>query len=220
MGLGLQRDDALDVLHLEVVARRLVLRCELLHHGALGEGHIIFIGRQNLVGVLLRGLLDHLEEARLHLLAVDDECPAEDLVAAVLAVDLCEAEDLAVGEWAPVLALQPVQVFYLLGREGQSLLLVIFLQVLHMLDGLRLYVHGEDALVQPVVLALQHLVERGLLAFGGEVLLNAADALHAHVLRNLYGVGRPWGDHLAARADEGALEGGGIEQRGVAIEPA
>ena len=42
--LGLQRDDALYILHLEPVARALVFRCKLLHHGTLGEGHVVLIG--------------------------------------------------------------------------------------------------------------------------------------------------------------------------------
>ena len=220
MGLGLQRDHALDVLHLEPVARRLVLRCELLHHRALCEGHVVLIGGENLVGVLLRRLLDHLEEARLHLLAVDDEGAAEDLVSAVLGVDLCEAEDLRVGQPPAVLLLQSVQVFDLLGREGQSLLLVVFLQILHVLDGLRLDVDGEDGLVEAVVHALQHLVVLGVLVGHGPVLLDAADAAEAHVLGDLHGVGRPRGDHFAARAYVPAPEAVGLEQRGLAVEPA
>ena len=62
MGLCLQRDDTLDVFHTEIVARRLVGRGELLYDGTLGEGDIILIGGENLVGVLLGGLLDHREK--------------------------------------------------------------------------------------------------------------------------------------------------------------
>ena len=50
----------------------------------VSESHIILIGRENLVRVLVGGLLDHAEKRRLHLLAVDDKLAAEDLVAAVL----------------------------------------------------------------------------------------------------------------------------------------
>ena len=100
MRLGLDADDALDGLHAEPVAGRVVGGCELLHDGSFGEGHIIFICGDDLVRVLLRCALDHLEKAAGHLLAVDDEGAAEDLVAAVFAVDLCEAEDLGVRELA------------------------------------------------------------------------------------------------------------------------
>ena len=72
-------------------------------------------------------------------------------MAAVLGVNLGEAEDLAVCQRTAVLLLQSVQVFYLLGTEGQTFLLVVFLQVLNVLDGFRLDVDGEDALVQTVV---------------------------------------------------------------------
>ena len=70
------------------------MRCELLHNRTLRESHIVFVCRENLVRVLLCCLLDHSEQRRLHLLAVDDERTAEDLVAAVLRVDLCETENL------------------------------------------------------------------------------------------------------------------------------
>ena len=84
MCLGLQRDNALDVLNTEIVRRRLVFRGKLLDDRALRESHVILVCTQNLVRILLCRLLDHVEERRLHLLAVDDEHTAENLVAAVL----------------------------------------------------------------------------------------------------------------------------------------
>ena len=84
MGLSLQRDNTLDILHLEEIAGRLIGWSKLLDNRTLRESHIILIGRENLVRVLLSGLLDHAEKRRLHLLAVDDKLAAEDLVAAVL----------------------------------------------------------------------------------------------------------------------------------------
>ena len=84
MGLSLQRDDTLDILHLEEIAGSLIYWSKLLDNRTLRESHIILIGRENLVRVLLSGLLDHAEKRRLHLLAVDDKLAAEDLVAAVL----------------------------------------------------------------------------------------------------------------------------------------
>ena len=93
MGLGLERDDALDVLYLEVVSGRLVLGSELLNHGALGKSHIVLVCRQYLAGVLLGGLLYHRKQARFHLFAIDDEGTAENLVTAVFRVNLGEAKD-------------------------------------------------------------------------------------------------------------------------------
>ena len=43
MCLSLQRDDRLDVLHLKVVAGRMVGRSELLHHRTLAERHIVLV---------------------------------------------------------------------------------------------------------------------------------------------------------------------------------
>ena len=154
VGLGFQRDDALDGLHAEPVGRALVGRGKLLHHRSLGKGHVVLVGRENLSGMQLRGLLDHLEEARLALLAVDDKHATEDLVAAVLRVDLRETEDFRVGERASVLLLYLVEVFYLLGTQRQSFLLVVFLDVVHVLDGLGSMLHSEDFLVESLIHAL------------------------------------------------------------------
>ena len=54
-----------------------------------------------MVGVGSTGVLDHGEERALLLLTVEDEGTAEDLVTAVLTIDLREAEELAIGEWTP-----------------------------------------------------------------------------------------------------------------------
>ena len=96
MSLGLQADDTLDILDAEPVAGGVVGGRKLLDDRTLCEGYVVLIGRDNMVRVLLRRALDHLEEAAGHFLPVDDKGATEDLVAAVLAVDLCEPEDLAV----------------------------------------------------------------------------------------------------------------------------
>ena len=105
MGFSLQGDDTLDVLHLEEIAGSLVSRSKLLDDRTLRESHIVLVGRENLVRVLIGGLLDHAEKRRLHLLAVDDKLSAENLVTAVLRVDLCKTEDFTVGERASILLL-------------------------------------------------------------------------------------------------------------------
>ena len=66
--------------------------------------------------ILFCCLFNHVEQARLHLLAVDDELSAEYLVATMLRVNLCEAENLAVSERSSQLFLHVVKVLYL-GRR-------------------------------------------------------------------------------------------------------
>ena len=114
MCLGLQRDDTLDIFYYKIVAGALVLRRKLFYNRTLCKCHIILIGRKNLVGVLLRGFLDHGEEARLHLFAVDDESTTEDLMTAVLRVDLGKTKDFRVSQGTTVLLLQSVQILNLL----------------------------------------------------------------------------------------------------------
>ena len=84
MGLSLQRDDTLDILHLEEIAGSLIGWSKLLDNRTLRESHVVLVSREDLVRILVGGLLDHAEERRLHLLTVDDKLAAEDLVAAVL----------------------------------------------------------------------------------------------------------------------------------------
>ena len=93
-------------------------------------------------------------------------------MAAVLRVDLCETEDFRVGQRTAKLLLYLVQILNLLGRERQTLLLVVFFYVLHALDRFRLVVYCEDVLVEALVHALQHRVVLCIFRAYGEVLLN------------------------------------------------
>ncbi len=206
MGLSLEGDDTLDVLHLEVIACGLVGWGELLDDRTLCESHIIFIGRENLVRVLLGGLLDHVEKRRLHLLAVDDKLTAEDLVAAVLRVDLSETEDFAVGERTPVLFLQLVEISHLVLAEGKTLFLVVLFEVIDVLDRFWLVVDGEDILSDTVVHTLKHRVVLSVLAIHREVLLNTRNAVKTHILSNLNGIRTPRSNHFTAWTHIEALQ--------------
>ena len=112
MRFGLDGDDALDVLHAEVAGGGVVGGCELFHHGTFGKGHVVLVGRDDVVRVLLRCLFYHGEERRGHLLSVDDEGATEDFVAAVFGVDLGKAEHLAVGELSSELLFHAVEIVY------------------------------------------------------------------------------------------------------------
>ena len=70
---------------------------------------------------------------------------------AVLGVDLGKTENLGVCQRTTVLFLNLMEVLYLLRREGESFLLVILFQIVHILDGLRLDIDGENLLIQSVV---------------------------------------------------------------------
>ena len=127
-------------------------------------------------------------------------------MAAVLRVDLGEAEYLGVGKRAPQLAFNLVQILNFFLRKGQALLLVVLFKVFDVLYRLRLVVDGEYGLVEPVVHPLQHRVVVGILARHGEILFDAGYAMEVHVLRYLHGIGTPRSDHLAARSDEEAFK--------------
>ena len=155
--------------------------------------------------MLCRCLLDHLEQAGFFFLTVDDELSAEDLVAAVLGVDLCKTKYLRVGQPTAHVLLHLFQVGDFLRAECQSLLLVVGFQVVDMLDGLRLNVHAEHLLRQAVVESLEHRV--GLIAvFHRDESLDAGNTREPHVLRDFHGIGAPGGHHFAARANKAALQ--------------
>ena len=113
-----------------------------------------------------------------------------------------------------------MEILYLFRTQGQSFFLIILLDVVHSLDGLRLMVDGEHLLVETVVHALQHAVVTGVLTVYGEEFLYTRNAGETHVLRDLNGIGAPWGYHLSAWADKEACKGGGVHKCGVAIKPA
>ena len=112
-----------------------------------------------------------------------------------------------------------MQVFDFLRTQCQTFRLVVFLQILHVLDRLRLDVHGEDALVQSFIHTLQHRVVVGILACHGEILLDARDTFQVHVLRNLYGIGTPRGDHLTAWSHKETLQLTAFQQLRITIKP-
>ena len=192
----------------------------MLDDRALREGHIVLVRAQYLVGILFCRLLNHVEKRRFHLLSVDDEHAAEYLVAAVLRVNLGEAEYLGVGQRPSQLLLYLVKVLYFLGRQGQTFLLVVLLKVVNVLNRLGLVVDGEHRLIQSFVHALQHGVVVGVLRVYGEILLYARNTLQIHVLGYLHGVRAPRRYHLAARAYEVTVDTVDIHQCGVSVQPA
>ena len=137
----------------------------------------------------------------------------------MLGVNLGEAENLGVREPPPVLSLQTMQIVYLLRRECQSLLLIIGLQILHILDRLRLYVDCEDILMESFIHTLQHGIVVGILTVRRKKFLDTTDALQPHILGDFHGIGRPRGHHLPSRAYEIAVHAFSLHQRSLAVEP-
>ena len=84
MCFGFQRDNALYFLDFEIVTCALVGRCKLLNDRALGKSYVVFIGRKNLIGVLLGGLFNHVEKRRLLFFAVNYKLTTEYFVATML----------------------------------------------------------------------------------------------------------------------------------------
>ena len=154
----------------------MVGRSKLLDNRSLSKGHIVLVCRDNLATMCLSGVLDQLEEARLHLLAVDNEGTTKYLVATMLGVDLCETKHLRVGQWTATVFLNLFEVVHLVFRECQTFTLVVGLQIVDMYDRLWLTVGSEHLLVKALVHTLQHRVMIGILVSHREIFLNAGDA--------------------------------------------
>ena len=138
MSLGFKADNTLYVTHFEVITRAVVLGSKLFDDRSFSKRHIIFIGRNDMMGILVSRFLYHLEEGRLFLLAIDDKCAAKYLVPAVFTIDLSKAKDLTISEFPTELTFHLMQVFYLFRGQREAFLLVVFLQILDAENGLRL----------------------------------------------------------------------------------
>ena len=98
--VGLDLHQLVESVLLEAVFVRLGVDREDIGPEARHDCGVVLVRAQGVLRTLLVRVLDHLEERLRLLLAVDDEFRAEDLVAAVLGVDLAEHHELGVGRVA------------------------------------------------------------------------------------------------------------------------
>ena len=218
MRLSLQRQHRLGLLCTVEVGAVHPLRGEKLRLRSLHKGDIIRIGGDDAIGIELTRLLDHPEEALRHLLPIDDEGAAKDLVPAVLAIHLREAEELRIRERTPQLSCHPLEVVDLLIGESETLLAIVLPQILHRQEGSLLDLGIEESLVQRPVLPQQHPVV-GHTRLSLEESLHPLNGVDADGVGDLGRIGTPRSDHLCARTDEGALEWS-LDLRGSVEEPA
>ncbi len=200
MRLRLQRNHRVDVPRLEEIRLVVRPRRELLHPRSLDERAVILVRRHDPVRMLRRRPFNQFEQRGLLLLPVDDESPVENLMPAMLRIDLREPEHLRIRQLPPQLLLQPLQVSHLLRIQRQPLLLVVAPDILDVHHRLRLLVDGEYTLVQPLVQRLQHRVVRRPLILHLRELLHTHHALDAHILRNLHRIRAPRRNHLPPRS--------------------
>ena len=139
---------------------------------------------------------------------------------AVLRIDLAEAEHLRVGQRTAHALGYLVEVRDFLSTQRQSLLLVVFLEVLDIYNRIGLLVDGENVLVQAVIEAAQHRIVFRIRTLHRKILLNTGNALEAHVLCNLYGIGTPRSDHFTTWTIEPACKLLLGKENGIAEKPA
>ena len=219
MCFRLQRYHGLDFLCLVEIRFLTTCRGELLDYRAIIEGYVIFICRNQLVRILGRSLLNQAEERAFLLLAIDNKRTTENLVAAMLGIDLRETEHLAIRQLTPQLLAHFLQVSNLFRAQGQPFLLVVCLQVFDIDDGVGLLVDSKDGLVQSVVNTLQHRVVFRLARCDGEVLFDTGNTVQTHVLCYFHRIGTPRRYHLAARTDKPSFQCLGFHRLGFTKEP-
>ena len=113
-----------EVVLLEGVVRRLRVDGKDVRLEATDDGRVVLVGRERVLGTLLVRVLDHAEERVRHLLPADHKLRAENLVAAMLGVDLPEHRQLRVRRVALGGLETRGEVFELLIGNGKPHLLV------------------------------------------------------------------------------------------------
>ena len=144
-GLGFKRDHCLQILDFEIVGTVGVDGIELVDGWTFEESHIVLIGGNKSVGVLLRGLLNKFEQRQRFLLAVDNEGAIENLVAAVLRIHLRETEHFTIGEGTAQFLGKTFKICFLVGAERQTLAEVIFVDIFDSYNRVGLAVHSKHA---------------------------------------------------------------------------
>ena len=163
MVVRLDLHELVELVLLERIAVVLRVDGENVRLEARDDRRVVLVGGKRILRTLLVGVLDHPEERILLLLPVDDELRAEDLVAAVLGVDLSEHDELGVGRVASRLLEALGEIFHLrLGNRKAD----IDVRLADRLDALRQdvigaarprIVHVKEVVDLPVD-ALRHLV--------------------------------------------------------------
>ena len=219
MGFGFDGDDAFNVANDEIVGSVVTCRGKLFHHWAFCESHVVFIGREDAMGIFFCGALDHSKERRGLFFAIDDERTTEDFVSAVLRIELCKAEDFAIGEFSAELLFYSVEIFHFGRRECQTFLLIVSIEVFDSANGLWCVTDGEDVLMEPFIESLEHRVVIGRSIFHGEEFFDTQNAAEIHILCDLNGIRAPRGNHFTAGANIATLKCGGSFKRGFAKKP-
>ena len=101
MVVGLDLHKLIEIVLLKGVGISLRINREYVSLKASDDGRVILIRRKRIFRTLSVGILNHLKKRLLLTLAVDDELGAENLVAAVLGVNLAEHHKLSVGRITP-----------------------------------------------------------------------------------------------------------------------
>ena len=205
MRFSLQRKHRRDFLHFIEIRFVATGRSKLLDDRTFVERYIIFIGRNQFIGIFRRCFLDQGKKRAFLFFAIDDKGTAENLMTAVFGIDLRETENLAISQLAADFLADLLQVGNLFGTQRQPFLLVVSIQIIDIDNRVGLLVDSKNLLIQPVVNTLQHRVVFGLARGNREIFLNTGNAFQPHILSNFYRVRTPRRNHLTARTHEPSI---------------
>ena len=161
------------------------------------KGHIVFVSRGNPVWMTLGGFLDQLEKCQRLFFSIDDEGAVEDLVSAMLGVDLRKAKYFRVGKGASKLRGHLVEVIHFFLAERKAFTFIISRNVCNCFDRLWLELNVKNRLIQAIVGFLEHGVNL-LTCLQWNEFFDSLNSKDTHIPRDFYRIGRPWGNHFFA----------------------
>ena len=112
-----------------------------------------------------------------------------------------------------------LEILNLFGIESQTLLDVVFLNIINMHNFFRSLGNLECVAVELVIYALKHLVERGVVFFGNCKLLDAENARNTHILGYFNSIRTPRSNHFSTWTNKSAVEHFFLKRLGTIEQP-
>ena len=208
MRFGFKGNNRIDIFYLEKVGLVLRSRCKLFDNRAFVESDIVFIGRNELIGILFRCSFDEFKKRTFLFLSIDNEYAVKNFMSAMFGIHLRKTEHFAVGKFPSEFFTQIIEVLNFFIAQSQTFLCIICDNIIDIDDGIGLFIDFKYLLVDTIVHALQHGIMLGISIGDREIFLYAGNTFKPHVLRNFHGIGTPRGNHLFTGTDKPTVETG------------
>ncbi len=115
VSFGFERNHRFNVAGFEKIGFVSAGGSKLFNAGALVESHVIFISRNQFIGIGFRSFANQFEQGILFGFSINDKCTIKNFVPAMFGINLRKTENFAVGEVAANFFGYFFQVFYFIG---------------------------------------------------------------------------------------------------------